>query len=399
MSLLASRKNPETSAAPADEYRRGAISVLVCLLIVVFLASVVLSVDVAYMQLCRTRLRSATDAAARAAGEALSREQDLDASRQAAKDIAQANLVAGEPLLLDDSDIVFGHSDQQESGAWDFDPNGEPINAVRVNGRRTRTAPSGSINTLFGRFFNVFDFEPTQLATVVRLDRDLVVVVDRSSSMKLYLSDTAPTMSTSDSRFCNPPNMALTRWGGLSVALDRFLDALDTTPQFEHVGLVSYGGWPWSPSALCGYKPDSTIESQLEEDYTAVRTTMTTLSGQTWNGRTNIAAGILNGIQVLTDPTFARPFAAKTMVLMSDGAANEPGGSESAGSQAALNAAAQAAGEDIVIHTVTYGEANPDLMQAIADATGGNHYIAPDAASLQDIFEEIALTLPVMFTD
>ena len=48
---------------------------------------------------------------------------------------------------------------------------------------------------------------------------------------------------------------------------------------------------------------------------------------------------------------------------------------------------------------VAYGEANPDLMQDIADATGGKHYIAPDAAALQDIFEEIALTLPVMFTD
>ena len=31
-------------------------------------------------------------------------------ARQAAKDIAAANLVAGQPLLLDDSDIVFGNS-------------------------------------------------------------------------------------------------------------------------------------------------------------------------------------------------------------------------------------------------------------------------------------------------
>ena len=38
-------------------------------------------------------------------------------------------------------------------------------------------------------------------------------------------------------------------------------------------------------------------------------------------------------------------------------------------------------------------------MKAIADATGGNYYIAPNAAALQDIFEEIALTLPVVFTD
>ena len=129
---------------------------------------------------------------------------------------------------------------------------------------------------------------------------------------------------------------------------------------------------------------------------------MATLSGQKWNGRTNIAAGITKGTQALTSAS-ARPFAAKTMVLMSDGAANEPGGCGSTGCaqafDAAVNAAIAAADQDIIIHTVTYGEANPGLMEDIAEATGGNHYIAPDAASLQDIFEEIALTLPVVFTD
>ncbi|MEX0642776.1 MAG: vWA domain-containing protein, partial [Pirellulales bacterium] len=117
-----------------------------------------------------------------------------------------------------------------------------------------------------------------------------------------------------------------------------------------------------------------------------------------WNGRTNIAAGINRAVQVLTSAS-ARPYAAKTIVLMSDGAANEPGGNETAGRQAAIQAAAQAAGQDIIVHTVTYGEADPDTMQAIADESGGNHYIAPNAQALQDIFEEIALTLPVVFTD
>jgi Ca-activated chloride channel family protein len=377
----------ESSAAAAHERRRGAISILVCLLLVVFLASVVLSVDVAYMQLCRTRLRSATDAAARAAGEALSREQDLDASRQAAKDIAAANMVAGTPLLLDDDDIIFGHSEQQNSGAWDFVAGAEPINAVRVNGRRTRTAPSGSINTLFGRFFNVFDFQPTQLATVVRLDRDICLVVDRSSSMKLYLTDTAPTMSTGDSRFCQKPNLALSRWGALAVAVDRFTSALYTTPQSEHLGLVSYG----SNYTSCSYTNyAATINQSLSNDYSDATAALQSISDSKFNGMTDISAGILKGIEVLTSAQ-ARPFAAKTMVLMSDGAYTQ-------GVQPST-VAPQAAAENIVIHTITFGEANPAEMQAIADATGGNHYIAPNAAALQDIFEEIALTLPVMFTD
>jgi Ca-activated chloride channel homolog len=396
--------HPETGRDQQNS-RRGAIVVLVALMIIVFLASVAFSVDVSYMQLTRTKLRSATDAAARAAGEGLSRQQDLDYARQAAKDIAAANHVAGEPLLLDDSDIVFGKSSQIASGAWAFTPNGQPINAVRVFGRRTREAPSGSVPTFFGRVFNVMDFQPTQAATVVRLDRDICLVLDRSSSMKLYLDDTSGTMATNDSRFCQPPNMSLSRWGALSIAVQRFITALNQTPQVEHLALASYAGGSNGASSYnaCSYTSQtSQLNCGLAENYSSVSSAMTTLSSQKWNGRTNIAAGITRGTQALTSAS-ARPYANKTMVLMSDGAANEPGNCGSTGCAqaftAAVNAAVQAANQDIIIHTITYGEANPDLMQDIADAAGGTHYIAPDAASLQDIFEEIALTLPVVFTD
>jgi len=380
------RSNKLETGAPAD--RRGAIVVLVSIMIIVFLASVAFSLDVSYMQLTKAQLRSATDAAARAAGEGLARVQDIDYARQAAKDIALANSVAGKPLVIDDSDIVFGHSDQLANGAWDFTPGGAPINSVEVSGRRTRSAPSGSVPLFFGQVFNVIDFEPVQSAKVVRLDRDICLVVDRSSSMKLFLSDTASTMSTRDSRFCQTPNMASSRWGALSVAVQRFIDALDQTPQIEHIGLASYGSN--AIGSYCGYWSQAEINSSLSENHADVTSGMQSLSNVSFNGATNIEAGILKGIEALTSNQ-ARPYAAKTMVLMSDGAYTR-------GQQPSL-VAPQAAAVDIIVHTITFGEANPTEMQAIADATGGNHYIAPDAATLQDIFEEIALTLPVIFTD
>lgn len=371
--------------------RRGAIVVLAAVMMIVFLASVAFSVDVAYMQLTRTKLRSATDAAARAAGEALSREQDIELSRQAAKDIAAANYVAGEPLILDDSDVVFGNSEQQGSGSWYFTPGGEPINAVRVFGRRTREAPSGSVATFFGRVFNVLDFEPQQQATVVRLDRDVCLVLDRSSSMKLYLTDTAESMSTGDPRFCQTPDMSQSRWGALSNAVDTFIDALATTPQIEYVGLVSYA----SDYSACSYTNyASKINCTLSENHAAVTAAMQGISSSKFNGGTDIASGILKGIDVLTSED-ARPYAAKTMVLMTDG-----NYSYWMGHQAPSLVAPQAAAADIIIHTITFGAgADQEEMQAVAAATGGNHYHAPDAATLQDIFEEIALTLPVVFTD
>lgn len=393
------------AAFSALKTRRGAIVVLAALMIIVFLASVVFSVDVSYMQLTKAKLRAATDAAARAAGEGLSRAQDTNYARQAAKTIAAANKVGGRPLVLDDSDIVFGKSAQQSSGAWTFTPNGQPINAVRVFGRRTREAPSGSVPLFFGRVFNVLDFEPIQSATVVRLDRDICLVLDRSSSMKFYLTDAGGTLPTSDPRFCQAPNMTKSRWGALSIAVQRFISALAQTPQTEHVALVSFAGGnngasSYTSSSCSPSFTSNTVDtnSTLTSSHSTVTSAMSTLSSKKWNGRTNIAAGINRGVQVLTSAS-ARPYAAKTLVLMSDGAANEPGGTETAGRQAAIQAASQAAAQDIIIHTVTYGEADPNTMQAIADATGGNHYIAPDAQSLQDIFEEIALTLPVVFTD
>jgi hypothetical protein len=244
------------------------------------------------------------------------------------------------------------------------------------------------VATFFGRVFDVFDFEPTQAATVVRLDRDICLVVDRSSSMKLYLTDTSPTMSTSDSRFCQKPDMTLSRWGALSVAVDRFVAALATTPQLEHVALVSYG----SAYTACSYtNTASSINCQLSQNHTAVTSAMAAISNTKFNGATHIEAGILKGIEALTNTTYARPYAAKTMVLMSDG-------HYTVGQQPSL-VAPLAVPHDIIIHTISFGEADQAEMAAIAAATGGNHYYAPNATALQEIFEEIALTLPVIFTD
>ena len=38
-------------------------------------------------------------------------------------------------------------------------------------------------------------------------------------------------------------------------------------------------------------------------------------------------------------------------------------------------------------------------MKAVAAATGGQHFHAADAATLEQIFREIASTLPVMLTE
>jgi Flp pilus assembly protein TadG/uncharacterized protein YegL len=331
--------------------RRGAMLILIAAAMVVFMACVVFSVDVAYMHLARTQLRSATDAAARAAGEALSRTQDLNQARQAAKDVAAANLVAGKPLILGDEDIVFGNSRVASGSAWTFTAGGTPTNSARVYGRRTRDSASGSISTLFGRVFGVFDFQPQQQSVVTRLDRDVCVVVDRSGSMQGG------------------------RWTALVQAVLAFDQEISGTPQIEQVGLVSYAS-------------DSRVDQTMTTDVSQIDSELQNI----WvNGLTNIEAGLQTGTTMLTDPNQTRPYAAKTMILMTDGNVTA-GGSP-------VPAAQAAAGQGIVIHTITFGaDADRALMSQVAQATGGKHYHAPDAATLQAVFREIALTLPVVLT-
>ena len=150
---------------------------------------------------------------------------------------------------------------------------------------------------------------------------------------------------------------------------------------------MSYG----SNYTACNFtNTASIINCQLSENHAAVTSAMAVISNSKFNGATHIEAGILKGIEALTSAQ-ARPYAAKTMVLMSDG-------HYTVGQRPSL-VAPQAVPHDILIHTISFGEADQVEMAAIAAATGGNHYYAPNATALQEIFEEIALTLPVVFTD
>ena len=73
--------------------------------------------------------------------------------------------------------------------------------------------------------------------------------------------------------------------------------------------------------------------------------------------------------------TKARPFAVKTMVLMTDGIHNTGPSRCFRRKVAAQN--------DIVIHTVTFSDdADIKRMKAVAAATGGLHFHADDQAEL-----------------
>ena len=342
------------------------------------------AIDVAWMQLVRTELRTATDAASRAGAKTLSLQQNEAAARAAAREAASRNLVAGAPLQMLDSEIEIGLGRQaSRNSRFVFTPGAAQKNAVRVTGNRTAGSASGPVDLFLGRVMGTNTFETSQVATSTQLDRDLCLVVDRSGSMMRDLvSRNVP------GGFCRPPHPTLSRWGGLNAAVSGFLVELDRTAQLEQCGLVSYS----QQGRQCGLSfTTSDINATLGFSFQAIRNEMTRLSGQPVSGATNIAAGIDNGILVLTSPQ-ARPFAVKTMVVMTDGRKNR-------GIEPVISAR-RAASEEITIHTVTFSsEADFRRMRDVADATGGEHFHAPDAAALERIFRQIASTLPVLLTD
>ena len=333
--------------------RRGAMVVMVAVGLIIFLFMAAFSIDVAYMQLTRAELRAATDAAARAAANSLAMQQSTDAARQAALNIASQNMVAGAPMQLDPSDVVFGNSQLNSSGTQIFTAGGTPTNAAQIQGRKTDGSPAGSVPLFLGGIFGVDRFQPVQSATAAKLDRDIMLVLDHSGSM------------TSNNR-----------WDSLRDAVTVFLSELNTTPQIEHVGIV-------------GYSTSATKVQALTDDLNLVQTKFDDLSP---GGMTAIGEGLLMGSDAFLSDAMSRSFAEKTIVVMTDGNHN----TGQSPSETVLTAAAR--GD--TVHTITFGDgANQTLMSDVANAGGGMYLHAPDAAALIDAFRQIARTLPVVLTE
>ena len=168
-----------------------------------------------------------------------------------------------------------------------------------------------------------------------------------------------------------------------------FLAELQNTPQIEYVGLASYA----SNFSYCGVSnQQSEINQQLSANTANVSNAMNAITNSYFNGNTAIGEGIRSGNQALANNTYARPYARKAMVLLTDGVHNT-GVSPS-------TAAYEAQSQGVVIYTITFSSAaDQTAMQQVANITGGKHYHAPDEASLVQAFREIALSLSVILTE
>lgn len=162
--------------------RGGVIIVLAAILLVAVFGFVSFTVDIGYITVVRSQLQSAADAAA------LGSAQDIPVGattvRNAAKELAKLNDAAGQPVLLDDSDIELGYFDF-DTKSFIVDPN--QANAVRV------TARADDQQLFFAPIIG-HDTADIQARSIAMLNpRDIVFVVDLSGSMN---DDTEPCWAT-----------------------------------------------------------------------------------------------------------------------------------------------------------------------------------------------------------
>ena len=155
--------------------------------------------------------------------------------------------------------------------------------------------------------------------------------------------------------------------------MEAFLDVLEETDQDEQVSVASYAS-------------TASLDITLQTDYSLIMAEINTLYA---NGATAIGDGMSAGIPSLLDAS-ARPYAAKTLLVMTDGVHNTGTDPEDVAEDIVAN-------YDVTIHTITFGSgADQTKMYDVATIGGGDYYHAADAEELRTTLEEIANNLPTI---
>lgn len=395
---------------------------LMAVLMVILLAMAAFSVDLAYIELVKTELRSATDSAARAAASALVQGQSPAEAQTVGMDTAALNLVAGKPLRLAASDVVLGQSVLQADGTYKFQAGAQPFQAVQVNSSFSSKNANGTVPLFFGPFLGVKSYAPTNTAVAAASACDICLVLDRSHSMCWDQTGTSwkypqprglDTFGVSNTLtlaanglpsgvFQQYPPAAGSRWLALESAVQSFCSELNTANGATHVSVVTWASTTpaqtiYSTLQAPVHLPASvgvTADVGLTNDMSAVTAAVAARSKGQLLGGTDMYTGIEAGISVLTG-SGSRPSATKVMILMTDGDWSSP-----AGNTDPAKAATNAKTDNITIHCISFLQsANQTTCQNIAATTGGKFYYASDSASLTAIFKQVAGSLPVALTN
>lgn len=393
------------------ERRRGAAHVLVAAMMMVFIVAAALTVDVSYMQLIRTELRTATDAAAKAGAEALTRTQDEATAKAEAVRYAALNHVGGAPFQITTNDVHLGRVSPTANGRWVFVDGATPPNAVHVDGVINNSAATKAKPLFFGPALGVADFSTSHESTAAKQEVDIALVMDRSGSMLFDMTGTDysyptpnPNLSSWDAwgevwqYHLSPPHPTESRWAVLRNAIDLFMDEASAYRLRPRLSLVTWASdytMPIPPSTVYAASTtdvDLPAVSTFDWDVNraAVLSALDALTAQPMMGATNMSSGLDRGVSVLTGPN-SQTLRSKIVILLSDGLWND--------GRDPILAAQDANAAGITVHTISMLSTDQWTLREVARITGGDFYSANNEAQLRSAFQEIARSLPIVLTD
>lgn len=372
------------------QHRKGSIAIMILFLLTAMLIMAAVSIEVARVELAETELRVATDSCARLAMSKLALTQNESEARNYAINNAGKFKVAGIPFALSPDDIVIGNSDRNADDSFNFTAGGWPRNSVKINGVFDRFG-SQNLPVAFGGIFGDKAHAISSSSVAANRDVDVVLVLDRSASMSFDMAGIDwqyPHPKTLPYGYLERPDGNASRWAALERALQVFVTEMNAGSTRTEVGMSSYS------SNVPGYyyygvwcsSTASTKELYLTNNFSSINSKAYNIGNKKLIGGTNISAGMVAGKEILDAST--RVTATKVMIVLTDGFYNE--------GVYPPDTATTLAADDVVVHAITFGtQTDEATMQAVADNGNGIFYMAPDEATLKDVFRKLAKNLTV----
>ena len=382
--------------------RKGAAAILIVSMMMVFVAVAAVTVDYAYMQLVRSDLRIATDAAAKAGAEALARTENDTQAINAAVSYAASNTVAGKPFSITANDVVLGRVTKSNTGKWSFQAGTRPFNSVQINSKV-------KASLFFGKAMDRTFFEPKNEAVAGYQEYDVMLCLDRSGSMLFDMSGVVYSYPPNNPNLSNftswgttwryhlsPPHPTNSRWAVLSRAVDDFLEIANNLSPQPYTGMVTWASdytmpinpnTQYSASTLDVNLPSS---SNFQAQMVNVQNKISNLGKKPMMGGTNLSSGLDKAVATLSG-TGCRNLSNKVVILMTDGEWND--------GRDPILAAQDAAKKGIVVHTISMLTNKQTVLTSIASITGGKSYTTANETELRNAFKEIASGLQVVMVE
>lgn len=401
--------------------RRGAVLPFFALLLPIIFLLCGLAINTAHLQLLKTEMKVSTDASAHAGGRAMSIFQNTDNAIEWAEFVASQNQVGGQPLQIQTQEYVdFGFSTRNQNGFGRYQFGEVPKAAVDSGSQQANSISIiGHMNVPLAirAFPNMSSVDVSSRSIATQVDRDIAIVLDRSGSMLEYKDQDeiedeirsdyyrgrigyweavdairGPYRQFSynvlqnlsgdmyeyayDVRYRSWLAPRHSRWAQLDDAVNAFLDVIEETDQEELVSVATFAS-------------SASLDQSLTLDYDPIRSLVANTDPY---GATAIGQGIQEAVPSIMTAAAARPFAAKTIVILTDGINNQNPSPVSVTEQLMSQ-------YNVTIHTVTFTSgADRSAMSTVAETGGGRHYHADTGDELVEIFEEIANNLPTILS-